>query len=43
MSLIDRGKVPVDGVGGTSRPPFHHYDLNYTPPDTESGRCLAHR
>jgi sporulation protein YlmC with PRC-barrel domain len=22
---------------------YHHYELNYTPPDTESGRRLAHR
>jgi len=23
--------------------PYHHYELNYTPPETESGRRLAHR
>jgi hypothetical protein len=22
---------------------YHHYELNYTPPDTESGRRLARR
>jgi PRC-barrel domain len=22
---------------------YHHYELNYTPPNTESGRRLAHR
>jgi hypothetical protein len=22
---------------------YHHYDLNYTPPDTPSGRRLARR
>jgi hypothetical protein len=23
--------------------PYHHYELNYTPPDTQSGRRLARR
>jgi hypothetical protein len=23
--------------------PYHHYELNYTPPTTESGRRLARR
>jgi hypothetical protein len=22
---------------------YHHYEMNYTPPDTESGRRLARR
>jgi hypothetical protein len=34
---------PVDRVGSEESTFHHHYELNYTPPQTQSGRRFARR